>query len=211
MIRNPKIVEFRRSSANRELILQAAERLFSQYGYGKTTVVDVAKHLGMSPANVYRFFQSKDEIRRTLFKRLLEANFRMAHDISRRRETACSRISRFVRLQFLLTADIVNNHQTMRDLVILGLQRDDDLLAAHIGRLRDILAKVVAEGIVHGEFAERDAQETARIFIIALVAIWHPILLKNRRVSYGVCPDDLIEFALDALRHGRPPANRMAN
>src|ERR1700712_1955232 len=46
----------------RERILVVAERLFRQIGYQKTTVADIAKELRMSPANVYRFFDSKKSI-----------------------------------------------------------------------------------------------------------------------------------------------------
>src|ERR1700743_46558 len=46
----------------RERILVVAERLFRQIGYQKTTVADIAKELRMSPANVYRFFESKKAI-----------------------------------------------------------------------------------------------------------------------------------------------------
>ena len=46
----------------RERILVVAERLFRQMGYQKTTVADIAKELRMSPANVYRFFDSKKSI-----------------------------------------------------------------------------------------------------------------------------------------------------
>src|SRR5690348_12130957 len=46
----------------RERILVVAERLFRQLGYQKTTVADIAKELRMSPANVYRFFDSKKAI-----------------------------------------------------------------------------------------------------------------------------------------------------
>src|SRR6201996_6553547 len=46
----------------RERILVVAERLFRQLGYQKTTVGDIAKELRMSPADVYRFFESKTAI-----------------------------------------------------------------------------------------------------------------------------------------------------
>src|SRR3974390_2609818 len=46
-------------SDTRERILVVAEQLFRQIGYQKTTVADIAKELRMSPANVYRFFDSK--------------------------------------------------------------------------------------------------------------------------------------------------------
>ena len=53
----------------RERILEVAERLFRQIGYQKTTVGDIAKELRMSPANVYRFFESKKAIHEGVARR----------------------------------------------------------------------------------------------------------------------------------------------
>ena len=46
-------------SEKKACILATAERLFRDVGYLKTTVADIAKTLKMSPANIYRFFDSK--------------------------------------------------------------------------------------------------------------------------------------------------------
>ena len=43
----------------RSRIEETAERLFRNMGYQKTAVADIARELGMSPANVYRFYPSK--------------------------------------------------------------------------------------------------------------------------------------------------------
>src|SRR5215475_2160554 len=56
----------------RERILEVAERLFRQIGYQKTTVADIAKELRMSPANVYRFFDSKKSIHEGVARGLME-------------------------------------------------------------------------------------------------------------------------------------------
>jgi len=55
----------------RERILVVAERLFRQIGYQKTTVADIAKELRMSPANVYRFFESKKAIHQSVARSLM--------------------------------------------------------------------------------------------------------------------------------------------
>src|SRR5437868_14331950 len=55
----------------RERILVVAERLFRQMGYQKTTVADIAKELRMSPANVYRFFDSKKAIHEGVARALM--------------------------------------------------------------------------------------------------------------------------------------------
>src|SRR5207247_10490906 len=55
----------------RERILATTERLFREIGYQKTTVADIAKALRMSPANVYRFFDSKKSINAGVARRLM--------------------------------------------------------------------------------------------------------------------------------------------
>src|SRR4029078_5951472 len=55
----------------RERILVVAERLFRQIGYQKTTLADTAKELRMSPATVYRFFDSKKAIHESVARSLM--------------------------------------------------------------------------------------------------------------------------------------------
>src|SRR5215471_9212478 len=46
----------------RSQIVEAATEHFSLYGYGKTTVADLAKAIGFSKAYIYKFFDSKQAI-----------------------------------------------------------------------------------------------------------------------------------------------------
>src|SRR3954464_13712722 len=53
-------------------IVQAAIRLHRQIGFKKTTVADIARAASMSPANVYRFFASKQAIEEAVVAELFE-------------------------------------------------------------------------------------------------------------------------------------------
>src|SRR6202047_1850045 len=75
-----------------ERILVVAERLFRQIGYQKTTVADIAKELRMSPANVYRFFDSKKAIHEGVARTLMGGVEDAAQAIATRREPAASRL-----------------------------------------------------------------------------------------------------------------------
>ena len=46
----------------REQIVEAAKKRFSHFGYGKTTMAEVATDCSMSPGNLYRFFPGKLDI-----------------------------------------------------------------------------------------------------------------------------------------------------
>jgi len=46
----------------RQQILDAAENRFRVYGYGKTTMAEIAGDVSMSAANLYRYFKNKQDI-----------------------------------------------------------------------------------------------------------------------------------------------------
>ena len=58
------------AEATRCRVVETAERLFRQFGYLKTTVGDIAAELGMSPANIYRFFASKAAITEAVLQKV---------------------------------------------------------------------------------------------------------------------------------------------
>src|SRR3954453_13707704 len=76
----------------RERILEVAARLFREIGYTKTTVADIAKLLRMSPANVYRFFDSKKAIHEGVARTLMGGVEDAAESIATRREPAAARL-----------------------------------------------------------------------------------------------------------------------
>src|SRR5438105_15642714 len=80
----------------RERILEVAERLFRQIGYQKTTVADIAKELRMSPANVYRFFDSKKAINEGVARTLMGGVEEVAHGIAVRPGPAAARLRELV-------------------------------------------------------------------------------------------------------------------
>src|SRR5690606_36919854 len=81
---------------NIERILEAAERLFRHYGYSKTTVADIARDLGMSPANVYRFFASKEQIHQAIAGRMLAASLELNRSIAALPLPAAERLRRCI-------------------------------------------------------------------------------------------------------------------
>ena len=61
------------AAARRRQILETAGALFHAMGHQKTAVADIARELGMSPANIYRYFASKSAINEAIAGRVLEA------------------------------------------------------------------------------------------------------------------------------------------
>ncbi len=182
-------------------ILDAAERLFRHYGYSKTTVADIARDLGMSPANVYRFFASKVEIHQAICGRMLVHSYQMAYDVCHLPISASDRLRRFVQGQYQITVDTMLDQEKVHEMVIVAIERDWHVIERHIDSIHELLAEVIREGIAAGEFAEQDADVASRCFGAATISLCHPqmvaqCLAKTNRATV----DELVEFSIRALK-----------
>jgi len=87
----------------RARILEAAEKQFRRMGYHRTSVADIAAELGMSPANIYRFFPSRHAINESICARVVNEVADIAFAIARTNAPAMEKLER------LLTA--VHHHE----------------------------------------------------------------------------------------------------
>jgi AcrR family transcriptional regulator len=182
-------------------ILDAAERLFRHYGYSKTTVADIARDLGMSPANVYRFFASKVDIHQAICGRMLAASYQQAYDICHLPVSASERLGRFVRGQYQMTLETMLDQEKVHEMVIVAIERDWHVIEKHVDSIHALIADVIREGIADGEFLDQDADVASRCFGAATINLCHPqmvaqCLAKTNRATV----DELVDFAIRALK-----------
>ncbi|WP_194842767.1 TetR family transcriptional regulator [Agrobacterium sp. MA01] len=182
-------------------ILEAAERQFRHYGYSKTTVADVAKELGMSPANIYRFFGSKSELLEGVCARLLHQSLSIAQSIAALPVSAEERLRRYSMTLFEFTVATMLDERKVHDMVVAAIEQSWGVIDQHIDEIQAILTDIIAEGMEKGEFAKGDPAHAARCFGAATSPLHHPQMVaqcigKTNRAS----PEDLTEFAIRALK-----------
>lgn len=182
-------------------ILEVAEAQFRHYGYSKTTVADVAKELGMSPANIYRFFASKAELLEGVCARLLGQSQKLAEDCAALPFSAEERLRRYSMAQFQFTVATMMDDRKVHEMAVVAIEQSWGVIDQHIDEIQAILARIIADGIENGEFAEGDPAHLARCFGAATSPLHHPQMVaqcigKNNRAS----PENLTEFAIRALK-----------
>jgi AcrR family transcriptional regulator len=168
-----------KSDDTRARIMDTAEALFRRLGYAKTAVADIAGELKMSPANVYRFFPSKNAIIEAICQRCLGELEKRAWGVARSRGSAAERIERLV-LEIL--AYHRENHlvdQRVNDMVLAAIELSWGAIRAHKEHMRGVLEAILREGIESGELDQVDPRETSRLFMISLVNFCHPVLVAQ--------------------------------
>ena len=186
----------------RARILEAAEKRFRRIGYHKTSMADIASELGMSPANVYRFFPSRDAINESICGRVLNEVADVAFAIARRNAPAKEKLDRLLTAVHRHNKTKLVEEKNIHDLIVVAMQENWTIIKAHVERMVSIFEAIIREGIEAGEFDVEDAAEAARAVKSAFMAFSHPMLIEHclqRGEDTEASLRDQIRFILKAL------------
>jgi AcrR family transcriptional regulator len=168
-----------RPDDTRARIAEAADALFRRLGYAKTAVADIAAELKMSPANVYRFFPSKNAIVEAICQRCLSEVEEQAWAIARAKGSAADRLER-------LFVDILKYHKEnlvtetrVHDIVLVAMENSWGAIRAHKETMRTIVEVILRDGVAAGEFEAIDPRQVSEQFMRATVCFCHPVLVAQ--------------------------------
>ncbi len=183
----------------RERILVVAERLFREIGYQKTTVADIAKALRMSPANVYRFFDSKKSIHEGVARGLMGGVEDAADAIAARPGSAACRLRELMATIHRMNSERYVGDSKLHEMVACAMEESWEVCVAHMERITQAIGAVIAQGIASGEFEAPDVPLAAMCACTAMMRFFHPQMIAQCANKPGPALDQMIDFVLAGL------------
>jgi AcrR family transcriptional regulator len=168
-----------RPDDTRARIMETANALFRRIGYAKTAVADIAAELGMSPANVYRFFPSKNAIVEAICQRCLAELEERAWAVVRSKAPAAARIERLFLEILAYNKENLLRDQRVHDIVLVAIEHNWEAIRAHKDSIGKLLEVMLRDGIAAGEFEPVDPRETAELIKRSMVVFTHPVLIGH--------------------------------
>ncbi|MEV5707408.1 TetR family transcriptional regulator [Actinoallomurus sp. NPDC052274] len=185
-----------------ETIVSATEEVLRRHGPEKTTVLDVARLLGVSHGSVYRHFPSKAALREAVIRRWLD---RVQEDLAAAMRD--SDLSPPDRLRVLLTTMFATKWAKARDdaelfatfRVLAG--EHSAVSSAHVGFLLAQIRAIVVDGIAGGDFAAGEPETLARAIFNATSRFHDPTHAAEwRSPEVETESADVIALILDGIR-----------
>jgi AcrR family transcriptional regulator len=183
----------------RDRILEVAERLFRQIGYQKTTVGDIAKELRMSPANVYRFFESKKAIHQAVARSLMGEVELEAQRIVARPGPVPARFRELLTTVHRMNTERYVGDNKLHEMVEIAMQEDWDVCAAHMELITSMIGEVIGQGAASGEFEVPDLPLAAMCACTAMMRFFHPQMIAQCATKPGPTIDQMIDFVIAGL------------
>ena len=183
----------------RERILVEAERLFREIGYQKTTVADIAKALRMSPANVYRFFDSKKAIHEGVARSLMGEVEVAAHAIASRPGPAAQRLRELVAAIHRMNSERSVGDSKLHEMVEIAMEESWEVCVAHMERVTETIGGVIAAGVASGEFGVADVPLAAMCVCTTMIRFFHPQMIAQCADKPGPSLEQMTDFVLAGL------------
>jgi AcrR family transcriptional regulator len=169
----------REKERRRQQIIVAAKRVFSQKGFNKTTMEDIAKEAELSPGTLYLYFKNKEELYASLSLRILQyLHIRMEH-VNKEDMAPEEKIDALIEAMYdvydfdpliIINMFHLQSSETLKNLSPELLSEIKELSSKSIGAI----ATIFEGGIEKGIFVEQHPTALADIFwsMFSGVVLW---------------------------------------
>ncbi|MBD9438465.1 MULTISPECIES: TetR/AcrR family transcriptional regulator [Pseudomonas] len=185
----------------RNQIVAAANEHFSQYGYGKTTVSDLAKAIGFSKAYIYKFFESKQAIGEAICTNCLtEIVAAVEQAINVDGISPTERFRRLVKTLIATGVSLFFNDRKLYDIAAFSASERWPSSQVYDARIKGFVAQIVREGRELGEFERKTPlDETVEAIHLALRPFINPLLLQYNLDVVEEAPSLISNLVLRSL------------
>ena len=170
----------REKERRRQQIIVAAKRVFSEKGFNKSTMEDIAKEAELSPGTLYLYFKNKEELYASLSLRILQyLHIRVTHVNKDAALSPEQKLSALMEAMYdvydfdpliIINMFHLQSSETLKNLSESLLEEIKQLSKKSIGAI----AKIFEEGIQKGIYVDRHPVALADIFwsMFSGVVLW---------------------------------------
>ncbi|MBI3722914.1 TetR/AcrR family transcriptional regulator [bacterium] len=164
----------RKADARRRAILKAAASAFRKHGIAATGMREIAEAADLSPANLYYYFESKDELLYFCQDWSLDRMLEAARAVRRGGERPPEQLRQVIRAQLHCMLDELEGSAAHLEVDALSRTLRERIVAKR-DRYESAVRRIVEDGIRSRDFARTDATLVTRAILGALnwTARWY--------------------------------------
>lgn len=168
---SPRIAEKRKR--RRDEILQAALRAFGEKGYHRTTLEDIAEHLGVRKTALYHYFPDKEALLYECHRESLVQLARILREAGRL-PSPTAQLEHVVREHVRVMTDTLQGSPLAFEVTALTGDKQARVIAAR-DRYEKRVRRIIDEGMKAGEFRKGDPKVAVFVILGAInwIARWY--------------------------------------
>ena len=170
----PPVRSARPSESTDARIVETAAAHVRRFGRDRMTIVGVATELGMSHANIYRYFPSKEALLEALTMHWLRPIEAGLHEIADAPDPAHDKLERMLAGLFRGYRDKLETDPELFAIFAIAVRHGSGAGRKHRNRLQSELQRVIEEGIATSAFAGADVRRCLALVFDVMYRFIHP-------------------------------------
>lgn len=163
----------------RELVVQAARKVFARYGFKKTVLDDIARESKKGKSTIYYYFKSKDDIFKAVVDAETELRARLIEDQIREIDDPVMKLKTYISARMLTLKLVANYYEAIKNDLLDQLYFISNLRKNHFETEIRRVEKLLEEGVGKGAFRIQNPELTAKTIVTALHGFEVPLIVKN--------------------------------
>jgi AcrR family transcriptional regulator len=186
------------------LIVQSATVFFSKFGFAKTTMDEIARHIHKAKGVLYYYFRNKEELfNEVLRQELAGVKEELSKVLADREDDALAVFRKYFYARLKVLKGAVNYHETLKadffDRYHFVKDTRDDFMEFE----RNLLTQIFTQARVEGYLTVSDIPKTVHIILMVAYSIEIPLYLQNRYDEYEPTMLELSDMIVNSLRKSK--------
>ena len=171
----------------RNKILSVANKLFSRFGFHKTSMDEIAKIARKAKGSLYYHFASKEELfKEVVSKEIMSLKDQLSVIINNSDLSASDKIKKYLFRRMEILNDAANYHETLKADFFEHFDFIDDLREELDEWEKENIKKILLQGVETNEFtAIGDMDVLLDVFMMVLRGLEIPFFLQNKYEKYS--------------------------
>ncbi|MGI6321852.1 MAG: TetR/AcrR family transcriptional regulator [Bacteroidales bacterium] len=187
----------------RNLIVNSASKYFSKFGFHKTTMDEIAKHIHKAKGVLYYYFKGKEELFNEVLKQELNAVKIELKRIVDSENDSLITLKEYTLTRLRLLHKAVNYHETLKADFFEKYLFVKDVREDFTEFEREQLTIILERGKTEGYLDFRNINSTISIFMMVINGIEIPLYLQEKYSEYESTIDELSSMIVNSLRTQR--------
>ncbi len=171
----------------RDKILSVANKLFSRFGFHKTSMDEIAKIARKAKGSLYYHFASKEDLfKEVVSTELINLKSQLSIIIDDTDLSASGKIKKYLIKRMEVLNDAANYHETLKADFFEHFHFIDDLRNELDELEKENLEKIINQGVKTGEFMPiADMEVLLDVFIMVMKGLEIPFFLQGKYTKYA--------------------------
>jgi len=184
----------------KDLIIKSATIYFSKFGFHKTTMDEIARHIHKAKGVLYYYFKSKEELFSEVLRYELDQVKEELRRITGNNEDSLAILKKYILARLKLLSKAVNYHETLKADFFERYDFVKDVREDFTGFEKKQLTDIMSRGRKEGYLEIKNIQSIVNVFMMLLNSMELPLYLQNKYTEYEDTIEELITMVINSLR-----------